>query len=77
MPEICCSRAGSPHRQASPTPTCRIAASADRYGQAQEPTAGCISSMEEEKALKGPFTVYYKLHCSSGPDSLNTAEQRD
>ena len=62
----------SPHRQASPTPTCGITGSADQRGQAQEPPARCSSPGEESKSSERALcTRHYELHCSSGPYHCN------
>ena len=66
MPEICCSQA-SPSQIVEPNPTCGITGSADQQVLAQEPPAGCISTGEEEKALKGPFNQTLQTTLFLGP----------
>ena len=81
MPEIRGSQAGPLTGRHSQPPTCVIAGSADQLGQAQEPSAQCISIGERKKnsetALSELLSNSMNYAISSGSDQLKSAEQRD
>ena len=77
MPEIWCSQPDPlTDRQAQPPPVALQALQISEV-RLRSILLGTFPQGKEEKVLKGPLTRPYKLHCSSGTESLNPVEKRE
>ena len=77
MLEVCCIHAGPLTDSVAQCPLVGLQALQISEARLRSPQLGSFPQGKEEKALKGPFTTHYELHCSLGHDLLKPAEQRD